>query len=60
MLLLSSFFTLENCLFGAASSTKNADIDKYLYSGYIIGFDVKGFFSHASGETGKNVIIFWS
>ena len=28
------------------------------YSGYGIGFDRKGFFSHPSGGTGKNVIIF--
>ena len=29
-----SDFTLENCLFGAVKLTKNADIDKYEYSGY--------------------------
>ena len=29
--------TLRNCLFGAVTSTKNADIDKYGYSGYGIG-----------------------
>ena len=31
--------TLVNCLFGAVSLTKNADIDKYKYLGYRIGFD---------------------
>ena len=31
--------TLKNCLFGAVTLTKNADIDKYGYSGYEIGFD---------------------
>ena len=31
--------TLEYCLFGAAKLTKNADISKYKYSGYGIGFD---------------------
>ena len=36
---------------------KDADIDKYKYSGYRIGFDRHGFFSHPSGETGRNVII---
>ena len=36
---------------------KDADIDKYKYSGYGIGFDRHGFFSHPSGETGRNVII---
>ena len=34
--------TLVNCLFGAVSITKNADIDKSKYSGYGIGFDRPG------------------
>ena len=38
--------------------TKNADIDKYKYSGYGIGFDRYGFFSHPSGGAGRNVITF--
>ena len=33
--------TLKNCLFGAVTSTKNADIDKYRYTGYGIGFHRK-------------------
>ena len=33
--------TLKNCLFGAVTLTKNADINKYGYSGYGIGFDRK-------------------
>ena len=33
--------TLKSCLFGAVTLTKNADIDKYGYSGYGIGFDRK-------------------
>ena len=37
---------------------KNVDIDKYKYFGYGIGFDRHGFFSHPSGGTGRNVIIF--
>ena len=36
--------TLKNCLFGAVTLTKNADIDKYGYSGYAIGFDTKSSF----------------
>ena len=55
---VSSYPTLENCLFGAVELTKNADIDKYRYSNYGILFDRKGFFSHPSGGTGRNVIIF--
>ena len=38
--------------------TKNAAFDKYKYSGYGLGFDRHGFFSHPSAGTGKNVIIF--
>ena len=53
---ISSYSILENCLFGAVSL--NADIDKYKYSGYGIGFDRHGFLSHPSGGTGRNVIIF--
>ena len=55
---ISSYSTLENCLFGAVSLTENADIDKYKYSGYGIGFDRYGFFSHPSRGTGRNVTIF--
>ena len=50
--------TLTNALFGAVKLTKNADIDKYKYFGYGIGFDGKGFYSHPSGGTGRNVINF--
>ena len=49
---------MTNALFGAVKLTKNADIDKYKYFGYGIGFDSHGVFSHPSGETGRNVIIF--
>ena len=42
---------------GAVRLTKNDHIDKYKYSGYGIGFDRHGLFSHPSGETGRNVII---
>ena len=50
--------TLKNCLFGAVTLTKNADIEKYKYSGYGIGFDRRGSFSFPSGGFGQNVIIF--
>ena len=39
---ISNYPTLENCLFGAVSLTKHADIDQYKYSGCGIGFDRKG------------------
>ena len=48
---------MTNALFGAFKLTKNADIDKYKYSGYGIGFDEKGFYS-IGNEIGGNVIIF--
>ena len=51
-------FTLENCLFGAVKITKNTDVDKYKYSGYGIGFDGKGVFTHPTGSFGNNAIIF--
>ena len=53
----STYPTLENCLFGAVSLTKNADTDKYKYSGYGIRFDRRGEFSFGDGF-GRNCIIF--
>ena len=55
---ISSYPTLENCLFGAVSLNKYADIDQYKYSGYGIGFDRKGKFSFGSNGFSKNVVIF--
>ena len=49
---------LVNCLFGAVSLTKIADIDKYKYSGYGIGFDREGNCSSRGGGFGSNLIIF--
>ena len=50
--------TLQNCLFGTVTLTKNVDIGNYKYSGYGIGFDSQGSFSFPSGGFGQNVIIF--
>ena len=55
---ISTYRTLENCLFGAVGLTKNADIDKYKYSGYGIGFDRHGEFSFGTRGFGRNCIIF--
>ena len=55
---IDSYPKLANALFGAVEVTKDADIDKYRYFGDGIGFDGKGFYSHPSGRTGRNVIIF--
>ena len=38
--------------------TKNADLDRYKYSSYSIGFDSRSEFSLLDGFMGKNVIIF--
>ena len=50
--------TLKNCLIGAVTLTKNADIDKYGYSGYGSGFDRRSSFSFPGGGFGQNVLIF--
>ena len=50
--------TLKNYLFGAVTLTKNADFEKYGYSGYEIGFDRRPSFSFPGGEFGQNVLIF--
>ena len=45
---------LKNCLFGAVTLTKNADIDKYGYSDYGIGFDRRSSFSFPGTGCGQN------
>ena len=50
--------TLKNCLFGAVTLTKNANMDKYRYSGYGNGFDRKSSFSFLGSGFGQNVLIF--
>ena len=50
--------TIKNCLFDAVTLTKNADIEKYKYSGYGIGFDRRSSFSFPSGGFVQNVLIF--
>ena len=55
---ISTYVTLENCLFGAVSLTKNADIYQYKYSGYGIEVDRKGEFSFGSTKFGRNCITF--
>ena len=54
---INDYPTLENCLFGAVSLTKNANIDKYKYSGYGIGFDRHGSFSFPGTGLGRNATI---
>ena len=51
-------YTLKNCLFGADTLTRNADIDKNGYSGYGIGFDGRSSFSFPGKVFGQDVLIF--
>ena len=55
---ISNYPTLENCLLGAVSLTKNADIDRYKYCGYGTGFDRKEEFSFGSRGFARNSMIF--
>ena len=55
----SIILQIENCLFGSVKLTKNADIDKYGYYGYGIGFDRNTSFS-LGNEIGKKCNNFWS
>ena len=50
--------TKRNCLFGAITLTKNADINKCRYSGYAIEFDRRSSFSFHGVGFGQNIIIF--
>ena len=49
---------LTNALFGAIKITKNADIEKYKYSGYELGSDCEISYNHSSGGIGGDAIIF--
>ena len=51
-------FTLGNCLFGSVKLTKNADLDKYKYTGCIIRIDSRSEFLFTDGSYGRNVLIF--
>ena len=55
---LNAKFTLKDCLFGNVKLTKNADPNKYSYSGYGIGFDSRSIFSVLNFDWGKSAIIF--
>ena len=50
----------KNCLFGAVTLTKNANIDKYGYSVHEIWFDGRSSFSFPGVRFGQNVLIFGS
>ena len=56
----SDYPALENCLFGVVTLTKNADIDRYKYSGYGIGFDRYGSFFISWYWIRQKCNTFWS
>ena len=55
---MNTDFTLSNCLFGSVKLTKNADLDKYKYTGYGIAFYSRSEFLFTDRSYGKNVIVF--
>ena len=50
-------YRLRNSWFGSDKLIKNADPDKYFYSGYSTSFDVRRTFSLENRGFGKNVVI---
>ena len=56
--IIASDRTPENCLFGAVTLTKNADIDKNGYSCSGTGFDRTSSFSLPRGGFGQNELTF--
>ena len=55
---LNTNFTLSNCLFASVGLTKNADSDKYKYSGYGIGFNSCSEFSFTGMEAWEKMSLF--
>ena len=52
---------LKNCLFGAIEAARpnnTKDPNNFIYSGWGIGFDHTGTFTHPEGGIARNVIIF--
>ena len=47
-----------SCSFGSVKVTKNANLGKYKYSSYVIGFDSPSEFLFTDGSMGTNIIIF--
>ena len=57
-LIYNENITLENCLFGAPKLTKNDNVNKYKYSGYLIGCDEHESFLFPNGGFVQNVMFF--
>ena len=54
----SSYLIIQNSLFCEIGFIKGTTIDEFKVTGYGIGFDSKGTFSHPNGGVGRNVLIF--
>ena len=56
---LNADFTLGNCLVGSVKLTKNADLDKYKYSGYGVEFNSRSeyFLPMDIDNKGKDILI---
>ena len=57
---LKTDFTLKDCLFEGVKLARNTDPDKYVYTGYGVGFDLRSVFSLLDGSMGKKSHYFWS
>ena len=55
---LNTKVVLDDCLFAAVNLSKNADADKYGYSGYGIVFHARSQLLLPTGEWDKNVVIY--
>ena len=57
---LNTDFTLNNFLSGSVKLSKNADLDKYKYSGYDIGLGSRSEFFLDRSKLWKTCRYFWS
>ena len=56
-LFIENNFTLKDCFFVSVKLAENADLHKYVYNGYGIGFNLRSEFSLPDGSVGKNFFI---
>ena len=55
---LNTNFTLKTCLFGSVKLAKTTEPDKYVYTGYGIGFDFCSEFLLPDGSMEKMLLFF--
>ena len=55
---LNTNFTLKTCLLGGVKLAKNTEPDKYVYTGYGIGFDSCSEFLLPDGSMEKMLLFF--